>query len=295
MTRLILALLLFATAAWSAPVPGPSAAPSPVGTITLKPLTFTFWNLEWFPGNRPKANVLEKARHIELVHEIFGKMRPDIVGMSEVHDYAAAELAIKTLPGFKVDVCANFPAGSSPDTQQVAIASRLQPLSAWAERWKSGPQTPPRGFVFAAYQLAPQKVLLVYVVHFKSNRGNTPANAEMREESSRQLLDHIGAMEKAYEKLGNVNVWIGGDFNTSLDDERFKNEKTIRNLQAQGFRWSWQNMRPSERVTIPGDGRFPPGTFDHIFYRGGTLVKAWVTETTIEASDHRPVSVTIAP
>ena len=40
------------------------------------------------------------------------------------------------------------------------------------ELWKpAGALTPPRGFAFAAYQIAPRQLLLVYALHLKSNRG----------------------------------------------------------------------------------------------------------------------------
>lgn len=216
--------------------------------------------------------------------------------MEEVRDFTQAGVAVQPLPGFKVDVCANFPPREGQkETQQVAIASRLDPLSAWAEGWKTaGAMTPPRGFAFAAYDVGPRQFLLVYGVHFKSNRGDIRENVPMRQESMRQLIAHIKAMENAYAKLGNITWIVGGDFNTSLDDKRFAPETTLRSLLNAGFSWTWQNVPLAQRTTLPPDRDFPPACFDHIFYRGATLQKAWVAETSAQSSDHRAVVATFA-
>ena len=114
----------------------------------------------------------------------------DIIGMEEVRDFANAAVAVQPLRGFKVDVISNFPPREGQRTpQQVAITSRLQPISAWAEAWKAAsPVTPPRGFAFAAYELAPNELLLVYALHLKSNRGGLRENIAIREESIHQLI-----------------------------------------------------------------------------------------------------------
>jgi endonuclease/exonuclease/phosphatase family metal-dependent hydrolase len=202
---------------------------------------------------------------------------------------------VESLNGFKVDVCSNFPAREGQrEAQQVAITSRLQPLSAWAEEWKPGAAiTPPRGFAFAAYQLSPRQVLLVYALHLKSNRGDLREDMRIREESMLQLRSHIEAMEHAYNKLGALTWIIGGDFNTSPDDPRFASEKTVPNLLADGFRWGWEGIPFAGRISVPADERFPPACFDHIFYRGATLIKTWLRQTAPQSSDHRAVNATL--
>ncbi len=112
--------------------------------------------------------------------------------------------------------------------QQIAIASRLRPISAWAEAWKPGGAiVPPRGFAFASYQLSPKRVLLVYALHLKSNRGEIREDMRIREESMRQLLSHMKAMKEAYGKMGALTWIVGGDFNTAPDEPRFAGEKTV--------------------------------------------------------------------
>src|SRR3954469_23844772 len=121
-------------------------------TSSSREITVAFWNIQWFPGGRPAAARSEQTRQIDSVHADIAQLHADIIGMEEVRDFNQAGVAVQPLAGFKIDVCANFPPreGQS-EAQEVAIASRLQPLSAWAEQWKSnGAMTPPRGFAFAA-------------------------------------------------------------------------------------------------------------------------------------------------
>lgn len=254
-------------------------------------LRAAFWNIKWFPGGRPNAYKGEQVRQIRSVHRDVKQLNADVIGLEEVRDFEGASLAVQPLAGFKVDVCSNFPPREGQnEAQQVALASRLQPMSAWAEEWKAGGAiTPPRGFAFAAYEVAPRKMLLVYALHLKSNRGELVENVAIREESMRQLLAHMKDMQSAYGKLGSLAWLVGGDFNTAPDDVRFKNEKTVSDLQAGGFRWTWQGMPLEQRVTLPPDARFPAACFDHIFYKGATLRQAEVVETSDDSSDHRAI------
>lgn len=258
-------------------------------------VTATFWNVQWFPGRRPNASRWEEDRQVRAVQGDLGELSSDLVALEEVRDFHHAALAVKPLAGFKVDVCSNFPAREGQkEAQQIAITSRLLPLSAWAESWKpSRAMVPPRGFAFAAYQLAPRQILLVYALHLKSNRGEIHEDMRIREESMSQLLSHMKAMRNAYEKLGALAWIVGGDFNTAPDDPRFAREKTVPALLANDFRWAWEGIPFTARITVPGDERYPPASFDQIFYRGADLVKAWVGKTSPQSSDHRPANVTL--
>lgn len=212
-----------------------------------------------------------------------------------MRDSEHASLAIQPLSGFKVDVCSNFPAREGQqETQQIAIASRLQPISAWAESWKpNGAIMPPRGFAFASYQLSPKQILLVYALHLKSNRSEMHEDMRVREESMRELVSHMKAMKETYGKLGALTWIVGGDFNTTPDEPRFAGEKTLPYLLKDGFSWAWHGIPLSSRATVLPDVRHPATYFDQVFYRGATLIKAWVANTSPESSDHRAVNVAL--
>lgn len=275
---------LFAFTLFAQDVPSPSPAPK-------NSLTVAYWNIQWFPGRRPGARRREETKQIESVQHDLAEINADIIGMEEVRDIAHAGVAVQLRPGFKVDVCSNFPPREEQNvSQQVAIASRLQPMSAWAELWKAGPKvSPPRGFAFAAYEIAPKKLLLVYALHLKSNRGTLRENIAMREESIHQLIAHMHAMNEVYGKLGALAWIVGGDFNTSPDNPKLADEKTMRDLRSEGFNWIWQNVPFERRYTRLPDRRYPPVCDDHIFYRGITLKQARVVDTSAHSSDHRPI------
>ena len=281
---------LFATTVLVPSVGAQSPTPSDAPQITV-----TFWNVQWFPGRRPNASRTEENRQARAVHADLAKLNFDILALEEVRDYEHASLAVKSLAGFKVDVCSSFPPREGQkEAQQVAITSRLQPLSAWSEMWKpSGALVPPRGFAFAAYQFAPRQILLVYAVHLKSNRGEIHEDIRIREESMQQLIAHMKAMNDAYGKLGVLSWIVGGDFNTAPDEPRFANEKTVPNLRANGFDWCWKGIPFNSRITVPADLRYPAASFDHIFFRGATLMKAWVADTSSQSSDHRAVNAVL--
>lgn len=282
-----------AAGAFAQTSPWPFASPpAPPGqTPAFNSITVAFWNIQWFPGHRPDATSGEETRQINAVHADIARLNPDIIGMEEVRDFRQAGVAVQPLPGFKVDVCANFPPREGQNVaQEVAIASRLQPLSAWAEEWKSaGLILPPRGFAFAAYEVRPRQLLMVYAVHLKSNLGESRENMSMRQESIQQLQSHIGAMQAAYGKLGTITWIVGGDFNTSLDDKQYAAETTLRGMIDKGFGWIWQDVPFSSRLSLPAGRGFPATCFDHIFYRGATLRKAWVANTSPQSSDHRAI------
>jgi endonuclease/exonuclease/phosphatase (EEP) superfamily protein YafD len=284
-------LLPAQTSPWPFP-PRPETAPAgPRSAFSI-----AFWNIQWFPGTRPSASKAEERRQVRAVHGDFIRLSADVIGMEEVRDWESAALAVQPLPGFKVDVCSNFPPREGQtESQQVAIASRLESISAWAEMWKGdGPITPPRGFAFAAYQLAPGKLLLVYALHLKSNRGELVENVPIREESMRQLLAHMKDMAAAYGGLGGITWIVGGDYNTAPDDSRFQTEKTTKTLTENNFRWIWEGMPLDQRVTLPPDKRFPAACFDHIYYRGATLRKAQALRTSPQSSDHRAIRADFA-
>jgi endonuclease/exonuclease/phosphatase (EEP) superfamily protein YafD len=287
---LVLASLAAASLTAQEPITSPAPAASPA-TITA-----TFWNVQWFPGRRPNASRAEENRQIRAVHGDLAQLNSDLIALEEVRDYEHALLAVKPLPGFKVDVISNFPPREGQNqAQQVAITSRLQPLAAWSELWKpSGAIVPPRGFAFAIYEMASRQLLLVYALHLKSNRGEIREDIRIREESIQQLIAHMKAMNNAYGKLGSLAWLVGGDFNTAPDEPRFASEKTVPFLLNDGFRWCWEGMPFTSRITVPADMRYPAATFDQIFYRGATLTKAWVGDTSAQSSDHRAVNAVIS-
>ena len=281
---IVLVALLAISGNSDAQSPTPSAGPPQTVRVA-------FWNIQWFPGRHPNASVASERTQIASVHRDIRRVNADVIGLEEVRDFDNATIAVSPLTGFKVDVVSDFPPREGQDVgQQVAIASRISPLSAWFEIWNSnGALVPPRGFAFAAYEVAPRHVLLVYAVHLKSNRGEISEDIAIREESMQQLVAHVHEMNEAYGKLGSVSCVVGGDFNTAPDDPRFADETTTRLLRDNGFSWCWENIPFAQRITLPADKLFPAACFDHIFVRNAKINSARVIETSRRSSDHNAI------
>jgi len=265
-------------------------------------LKIAFWNVEWFPGTHPNPTQAEMDAHIAKVVPTIESIKPDVIGLEEVKDFDAAKIAVGKLPGANVQVCSAYLDENQQITfQQTIIASRLPAVGGWWEAWKAGAAiTPKRGFSFAAFQPAPGQVLLVYCVHLKSNRGEATENIPMREESARQLMDHVAAMEKAYSVMGTVSTVIGGDFNTYPENPDWAAEQTLGLFEKAGFTSCWKGIPFAQHVThpstIPKNPKykpFPDACFDYIFVKGAKILSSAVVSSDPEASDHRPVTAEI--
>ena len=155
---------------------------------------------------------------------------------------------------------------------------------------KPSPATPPRGFSFGAIRRG-ETILLVYSVHFKSNRGKLEADIAKREEAARQLIAHASEMERLYSKGAKVVTVIAGDFNTDPTDPRFVSEATFALLREK-FVWAWEDVPLVERVTLPANGRYPDASFDGFLVRGARTVSC-KTVAIQGVSDHFPAILTI--
>ena len=263
--------------------------------VSAEPLRVVTWNTRWLPGGHPDASAEEKTAQMAKAQAILKSLNPDILLMQEVADWKAAEEVCSVVPGLVVRTVSAF----TTRPQQVVVASKLPVDSAWYAPWKTvlGEDNPPRGYAFAAIKLPGGKLLLTYSVHFKSNRGQPselPGNIATRNESAKQLLAHIAEMKKLYGSRGNVAVLVGGDFNTSLDDKTFRGENSLRALRASGLTWSYANLAPSARITIPASGKYEDNTFDHFFFTGLKMVSVKVGDGRA-SSDHNPVLAIMQP
>jgi endonuclease/exonuclease/phosphatase family metal-dependent hydrolase len=264
-----------------------------------KSLRVVFWNMEWFPGGSPTATSADVVAQIVKAVPAVAKLGPDIFCAEEILNAQAMEISLYKSPGLTPQVCSAFLDEAGEETmQQIAIASKSPALGSWWESWKPGAVTPKRGFSVAVFEPVPGNILLVYAVHFKSNRGKLVENIAMREESARQLLAHVGEMEKAYASLGKVSVVIGGDFNTSREDPKFREEETLEMFRKAGYKWAWEGVSFKDRISLPAspphDPKLPPfpaACFDHVFAKGVKVSAARVAALPDNPSDHRPVEV----
>lgn len=274
-------------------------------TVALLPLslpaaTITALNLEWFPGRRPLPTPEEIASHLADTKAGFALAAADIMLITEVCDEAALrEVIAEAVPGAELHVIAEFADvedGANRRNQQIAIISRLPAVAAWSEAWIPTAEQHRRGFAFAALKNpATGGLIMVYGLHLKSNRSDTPEEAQLnydiRDASIRQLITHMKTMEARFADA-TIEGWVvGGDINTNHDG--VFGDNVIALLEEAGFWNTWKNTPPEGRHTWKGNDRFQPGTLDYIMTKGFGEPDASLIVIPREVSDHNAVFVTI--
>jgi len=256
------------------------------GDVFSKPLKVVTWNTRWLPGGHPNATAEEKAAQMKAAQAIVKAIDPDILLCQEVADEAAARELCSVVPGLQVQVVSNF----KTRPQNLVIASKLPVDSGWFDAWKPslGADNPPRGYAFAALKLPDGGFLLTYSLHQKSNLGGIDTTTPVREESAKQLRAHLKEMLALYSPRGKCDVIVGGDFNSSKDTPEFLNDHSLDLIRGTDLQWVFTDVAPAKRISIPGEGKYPPNTFDHLFYSGLKLQSVTVGNAE-GVSDHNPV------
>jgi endonuclease/exonuclease/phosphatase family metal-dependent hydrolase len=232
------------------------------------------------------------------------RAEPSILCIQEVRDRAAAEaLAQRSgLGGLRVVACTEFAAPEgAPGTQQVAILSNLPVRESGTERWRTkGTIDPPRGYAYALLD-TPVGPVAVFSVHLKSNfipkdldvGEQTLLNRRKREVAADQLR---GAAARLRTRAGAVSrVIVAGDFNTSLDDTRWAEETTLRRFATDGYVSCFDGTPTRRTRTLNASGTNPAATFDYILHRGFGSQRNLHVDPRRWVSDHRMVSVCLAP
>ncbi|NBT90164.1 MAG: endonuclease/exonuclease/phosphatase family protein [Verrucomicrobia bacterium] len=246
------------------------------------PIGVATWNLQWFPGNRPEPRAAERVRHQREVAKMIRQLGVDLLLVQEVVDREALEKVARDYPW---RVFSNFQrAGDeNPDlpVQNVAILSKVPLRESWEVGFHALPLTPDRpvrGFLGA--RLGTKKNgMTVYTLHLKSNRGGREASTQRRERAMEYL-------QKDWEKRGldpeKDAILVAGDFNCSLRNPEFSEEKTIRALLQQGWRSATAEIPWPEAATVKPDpmGKYPAADFDHIL-----LSPAWAKAVALLRSE----------
>lgn len=272
---------------------------TPLASLEASTLRVVAWNLEWFPGRSPEPTPEAAAAHIPPVQEAIKKLNPDILLSSEVQSWEAMQTAISQTPGLRLNVVSAYPSQDTGELwkQQLAIASKLPCLAAWAEPFRPTIPALPRGFAFAALQLPnDQGLALVYSVHLKSNRSRNQKEAELnflhRDESAHQILEHINLMRRTLFRSHKIaGVIVGGDINTDHDGKF--GDRVAEIFTKGGFQNTWDQTPREKRLTWRGNEQFEPTPFDYIFLQGFPRVQATMGGTPPEASDHDAIMVNI--
>lgn len=270
----LLGLLLWGLGtAWAGlPLPPASQSQPALEKPGRLPESVMTWNLQWFPGNRPEATDSGRRWHEREAGKLIRKLDVDLLLVQEVVDREALVRVAKQYPW---RVVSNFQRAGDADpelpVQNVAILSQVPIRESWEVGFHTLPLTsdrPVRGFLGA--RLGTKKNgMTVYTVHLKSNRGGREASALRRE----RAMDYL---RKDWEKRGldpgKDRILVAGDFNCSLRNPEFAEERTIRSLLKEGWVSATEGIAWPEAATVRPDPerRFPAADFDHIL-----LSPAW--------------------
>jgi endonuclease/exonuclease/phosphatase family metal-dependent hydrolase len=252
------------------------------------------WNMQWFPGGKPTSTPEGRVLQMSRAKEALLKIRPDILCVQEMRNWEAFEELVSVVPLVEPLVVSEHRdnrSGGAISIQQIGIASKFPTLGAWSEAFQASPDTPPRGFSFVVLDVGDGKKLMIYSVHLKSNLGEKEDNIKRRQDGARQVLEHAKKMQELYAPV--LATIVCGDFNVDPSEEEWKDDKTFQAFFDAGFVWPWTNVPKAARVTHPGDGRFPPATFDGFLIKGNISVNSCVPIPIDSVSDHRPVELVI--
>ncbi|MFQ3669927.1 MAG: endonuclease/exonuclease/phosphatase family protein [Verrucomicrobiia bacterium] len=272
-------------------------------TAPSGPPVLVSWNIEWFPTQRPDTSLKDRGvpARIAGVARKIRQLNPTIMVATEIRDVASLG---KLDAGFSHLACTAIPRpeDENPElpNQGIALLSKLPWESVWALDFSGLPQTadrPSRGILGAKIPLAEDRPLYVYGVHLKSNRGGIEAAALRRARAIDYWLADLRRLGLDPER---DFVVIMGDFNTSPRDPRFAQDPTLEKVRQAGFVLASEGMTAERAVTLPGDGRYPPNDFDHIFLSRALAAtmrgpQPWMTVWPVPKalSDHYPIRLVL--
>ena len=238
------------------------------------PESWLTWNLEWFPGRSPESKGDIQQGHIRNVHAFLRKIRPEVAIFQEVVNAPALSVAAGDYPWRAVT---HFQRAADEDEklppQNIALVSRKPWRDVWELDFHQLPvneERPVRGFLGAEFIDPAGRRLTVYGVHLKSNRGGREASAKRRQKAMEYLRWdwHRRNLDPQKEP-----ILIAGDFNCSLKNPEFVQEKTIRELLKDGWISVTQEMPWPEGATVRENrlAKYPPADFDHILLSPGWI------------------------
>jgi endonuclease/exonuclease/phosphatase family metal-dependent hydrolase/uncharacterized protein YeeX (DUF496 family) len=248
------------------------------------PIRVTTWDLQ--PAITAATNGI-KFQHslLEDAAQSLKQLQPDVIMLQGVRDWENChQLAQALQPAiYQVVVCSLFrDRNAKVLSRQVAILSKTKAYLTWSEQWQQDNEhlAAPGGFAFAAIQLGNKNVALFSADFGDDASSGTDDNRSIAsqqacEESARQLVQQIASL-RAWQNNRVQTFIVGGDFNTTLDDSRLAQEKTLSLLEQSGFANAFAGLPLEKRVTLRGDARQPAATLDYIFTRDAGQVGAAV-------------------
>jgi len=227
------------------------------------------------------------ARHAELAARIIRQIDPDVLILQEVENGEMLMMLNRLLDDRYSQVfITQFGLGrkdNRADKLNIGVMSRLSlhnvrevdfiPIHGYSRR-------PPRGFVCFAVDLGPDRRLLVYGVHLKSNFGDKARNGALRRKALAYVRADADRLPQAHPEW-QWEVLVAGDMNVDPEQLEFADDPTLTPFAD----WVdlWRGRPLAERMTLPtryGDPalEFPPATFDRFIASPELQAAPWVAD-----------------
>jgi len=272
--------------------------------LLLSAVTVCTWNGQWFPSGRAEHRAAPEveARTIEAAAKMLrdGLDKADPTGgndvilcLNEIRGPKAAKALCDAIGRTNLAVVAvsGYRRRDRFDQQQDVIATTLPVAGSGWSRWKNAKaDTPPRGFAYADIVLEPATTARVYVVHLKSNYGQTTEELVRRNRAKRSVaIAQLVDQEKPKRGKRKRPVVVAGDFNADAWRKEFEAEEIFKALENAGFLNVLSSLDPAMRITFPRRGKFGGSTLDYIMVRDLAVEgEPFVTQAG-KVSDHNPV------
>jgi endonuclease/exonuclease/phosphatase family metal-dependent hydrolase len=282
----------------------------PGAPATRDPILFVGYNLKNYlrMDRRVDGEFREMAPKPEkekaAIVKILAKIRPDIIGVSEIGDMADVVDLQTRLKMAGVDLPYIEWMEAFDTVRHVAALSRYPFVSRSHQRrltYTMGDREFEfkRGIFDATVEVNPVYRLRMLGLHLKSKREVPEGDqAEMRRNEAELLRRHAVSI---LDKGGETNLLLFGDFNDTRNEAtikaiqgRFGSEKHLRDIQAKdvdGYKWtycwSYADIYSRFDFVFVSKGLYPEVDSEKSFIAKDP---DWFT-----ASDHRPVAVKITP
>lgn len=243
------------------------------------------YNLEHFTDgyeDEPERTAKRRDAHVKGAAKIISEINPDIIFLQEIENKYALRLLNKALSNtYAVGYTTFFRhKWGEIDTLNIGVLSRIPLKDVRTLRFTkaAGPDRPMRGFLSFEVEAGPDRRLLFYGLHLKSNFGDDAANQRQRKLSLEILMSDIAAVASNAPKR-EYEILILGDTNVDPDNKQFKTDVSLKPLASMVDLWRGRPIK--ERTTIPtryGDPElvFPPAAFDRIFASKNLTKAPWV-------------------
>jgi endonuclease/exonuclease/phosphatase family metal-dependent hydrolase len=251
-------------------------------------------------GNRAKPKT---EKEIAAMVAILSEIHPDILGVCEM----GSEKMLADLKDRLAKAGVEFPhqeyvKGGDPD-RHVALLSRFPIVERHSQtrvtfRLNGAEQEMKRGILDATVQVTPAYQLRLVGVHLKSKLPTPDGEALVRRHEAEKLRQHLDAI---FQATPEANVICYGDFNDTKNEPMFQEVTGVKGTpgymadlwakDSVGDRWThyWKFADQYSRI-------------DYLFASKGAWPEVRRDTATVyrspqwdDASDHRPVYVTIVP